>query len=732
MTDRHGEDAARRDDAPPVWDSWSADSEELPDFLANPDADLDATQQWEPVTDEASHDEPVTRTTGADDPWPTASQRSGEAEVTEPVAAAPVGTTDAWQGDDTEQWQRDDATEQWTMLVDDSRPTNPRQRAGASAVEGGATTPDEEQTEAIALDAPTETIGSDGGGRALPGTGRPLPQPGEAQPEPKIELPHVERDQMVAGRYRLEEQLVERDDTLTWRAFDTKLSRAVLVHVLSPEDPRKDAVLKAAKSSAVATDSRFLRVLDAVSSDEEHGTYIVCEYVPGISLETMLRQGPLSALEAAWVIRELADALTPMHAQGLFHGELNPDTVVITATGNVKIVGFLIDAALARHEEADWRAREETDVAALGRLFYASLVSRWPTLERSQETHWGLQPAPADHQGWLTPRQVRAGVSPALDAICDQILHEQPRLGGQPLRSTAQIDRALSQVLGTADAAGDLEHRVRHPQQNPSTPLPVAGGQARTEDAAPTQVQAALPSQELPDPAPTRQVVHPSQRGQRPAGPDAPRPRPPRRRPWLTGLVAAVFVTLVVGLIGNAIHSAGKPGGDETDSASTTPTAPTVHPIAKVDDFDPETDGGNGEENPNQVALAWDKKPNTAWQTLTYYNKATFAGLKPGVGLVVDLGQPVEVGQVKLILQGTPTAVQLRVPKGDPATTKTAPMKAAAEWTAIASVPKAGTSVVLKPKAKVTTRYLLVYITSLPNVGSNKYRAAIAEIEVTS
>ena len=137
----------------------------------------------------------------------------------------------------------------------------------------------------------------------------------------------------------------------------------------------------------MATDSRFLRVLDAVhSSDPAVGSYIVCEYATGQSLEMILSHGPLSGLEAAWITREVADALAGVHSLGLYHRRISPETVIITPIGNVKIVGLLIEAAL-RPSATDVvhgaNTPELVDVTDLGRLLYASLVCRWPGGRRS-------------------------------------------------------------------------------------------------------------------------------------------------------------------------------------------------------------------------------------------------------------------------------------------------------------------------------------------------------------
>ncbi|NHB84856.1 hypothetical protein G7085_10260 [Tessaracoccus sp. HDW20] len=68
---------------------------------------------------------------------------------------------------------------------------------------------------------------------------------------------------LLNTRYELLELLAQRHGTETWRAHDQVLSRDVLVHVVAPGDERISELMTAARKGAVATDSRFLRVLDA-------------------------------------------------------------------------------------------------------------------------------------------------------------------------------------------------------------------------------------------------------------------------------------------------------------------------------------------------------------------------------------------------------------------------------------------------------------------------------------
>jgi putative peptidoglycan lipid II flippase len=513
----------------------------------------------------------------------------------------------------------------------------------------------------------------------------------------------LEIGDILGGRFRLEEQLEVRGSTTTWRAVDQVLSRSVLVHVLSPENPRAQEIIDTARQAARATDSRFLRVLDAVTDAQV--SYIVCEWAEGMELEQLLSSGPLTALESAWLVRELADALSAMHAQGLFHTRLTPDAVVISTAGNVKINGFLIDAALHPRTTLPASTGTETDdVESLGKLLYATLASRWPG-----GAGFGLPAAPTDDQGHtLSPAKVRAGVSPTLDRITADVLAGR-------IATSAQLTTSLTTVLGSADASPDLAHRVR---------FPMVRDAAQAADFQATTVVPTIPGESAQD-AKSPLVLPESMKAH----------QSPHRMLAVTGiLVGVVVLALIIGLVTvfNRKHDTAAGASTATGAgASGSKVGGTVYPIAGGKDFDPIADGGNGEENPAQVALAYDGKTDTAWTTLVYKGSAKLGGLKKGVGYIVNLGQPVSVGTVSLVMVGQPTALELRVPAGDPKTVTTPPMSNAAQWTVVASNSAAGTSVDLSPAKPVTTQFVMVYITSLPAV-TGGFKAGIAEVSVKS
>ena len=139
-------------------------------------------------------------------------------------------------------------------------------------------------------------------------------------------------------------------------------------------------------------------------------------------------------------------------------------------------------------------------------------------------------------------------------------------------------------------------------------------------------------------------------------------------------------------------------------------TAPTVS------SFDPE---GDGQENPDAVNLAVDRDPSTAWTTATYRGSPNFGGLKSGVGLLIDLGQPTTVRVGELALTAPGSSVELRA--GDTAPTQ------AADLPLVAQSDQAGAQVRWTLKTPVRARYWLIWFTSLPSA-SGGYRIGVAEV----
>ena len=255
---------------------------------------------------------------------------------------------------------------------------------------------------------------------------------------------------LVAGRFRLDDLLADHSGARLWRATDLTLARNVAVHVIPAADPRAGAALTAARTSATVSDGRILRVLDALREGDQ--VSVVHEWGSGLSLDRLVADEPLAARRAAWLVREVAEAIGVAHRHGVAHGRLLPENVMVNDAGAVKLAGFVVDGVLrGRSRASDGEDGHgpavpalsdfEADVRNLGALLYASLTGRWPGSPESV-----LPPAPAAERRLVCrPRQVRSGVPRGLDLLCDQVLNQG---GGRSFESAADVGQALSAWLG--------------------------------------------------------------------------------------------------------------------------------------------------------------------------------------------------------------------------------------------------------------------------------------------
>jgi hypothetical protein len=180
----------------------------------------------------------------------------------------------------------------------------------------------------------------------------------------KASPPELHSGHKLARRYRLEECVTRLDGFSSWRAVDEKLRRAVGVHILPADHTRARSVLAAARSSALLGDPRFVQVLDAV--EENDLVYVVHEWLPDATeLTTLLASGPLEVYDTYQMVTQISAAMAAAHREGLAHLRLNPNAVLRTSTGQWRIRGLAVNAAL-RGISSDTPQR--TDTEAIGAL----------------------------------------------------------------------------------------------------------------------------------------------------------------------------------------------------------------------------------------------------------------------------------------------------------------------------------------------------------------------------
>lgn len=245
------------------------------------------------------------------------------------------------------------------------------------------------------------------------------------------------------GRYELEGLLGRGGMAEVRKARDLRLGRTVAIKRLRT-DLASDSTFQArfrreAQSAASLNHPAVVAVYDTGEEDAPDGSgvmlpYIVMEYVEGRTLRDILREDrkilPHRALE---IIGSVLTALDYSHRAGIIHRDIKPANVMLTPTGDVKVMDFGIARAVAdasatmtqtaavigtaqylspeqaRGEQVDARS----DIYSTGCLLYELLTGRPPFVGDSPVSvayqHVREEPTP--------PSVLDPEISPEIDAI---------------------------------------------------------------------------------------------------------------------------------------------------------------------------------------------------------------------------------------------------------------------------------------------------------------------------
>ncbi|MFD7534116.1 MULTISPECIES: Stk1 family PASTA domain-containing Ser/Thr kinase [unclassified Streptomyces] len=288
----------------------------------------------------------------------------------------------------------------------------------------------------------------------------------------------MEEPRRLGGRYELGQVLGRGGMAEVYLAHDTRLGRTVAVKTLRADlarDPSFQARFRReAQSAASLNHPAIVAVYDTGEDyvDNVSIPYIVMEYVDGSTLRELLHSGrkllPERTLEMTIGILQ---ALEYSHRNGIVHRDIKPANVMLTRTGQVKVMDFGIARAMgdsgmtmtqtaavigtaqylspeqAKGEQVDARS----DLYSTGCLLYELLTVRPPFV--------GDSPVAVAYQHVReepqAPSNFDAEITPEMDAIVLKALVKDPDyryqsademradieayLDGQPVAATAAL-----------------------------------------------------------------------------------------------------------------------------------------------------------------------------------------------------------------------------------------------------------------------------------------------------
>jgi serine/threonine-protein kinase len=252
------------------------------------------------------------------------------------------------------------------------------------------------------------------------------------------------------------------------RATDMRTGRSVAIKILRPEigadRELADRFRREVLATTVLRHPNIVACLDTGS--DPAGAFMVMELIDGEDLAARIRRdGALAPADVARMGLDVARGLGAAHVRGIVHRDVKPSNILLARDGRALITDFGIarlaadaEAALPgttlgsvqyfSPEQAQGKATTAaTDVYGLGLVMYEALTARRPW---SGATTNDLALARVGAEA-PSPRDLRANVPPALDAIVMKALAAEPE---RRYGNGGAMAAALEPLVSATDRTG--------------------------------------------------------------------------------------------------------------------------------------------------------------------------------------------------------------------------------------------------------------------------------------
>jgi serine/threonine-protein kinase len=196
------------------------------------------------------------------------------------------------------------------------------------------------------------------------------------------------------------------------------------------------------------------------------GAELLMEFVDGRNLDEVQRR-PLGQL--VLVFAQVASGLQHMHRRGIYHGDLKPSNVMLSRTGQVKIIDF--GTAWVRGEPKDrvqgtpqYMAPEQahdrvvddrTDIYNFGATMYRMVTGQYANLDVP-----GMAIPGMNRRGRVTPIQVHPEMPRSLNELILRCLDDSPS------KRPRDVDEIRDGLLDSARGLGVGDDELRGSEES--------------------------------------------------------------------------------------------------------------------------------------------------------------------------------------------------------------------------------------------------------------------------
>jgi TolB-like protein/tRNA A-37 threonylcarbamoyl transferase component Bud32 len=252
----------------------------------------------------------------------------------------------------------------------------------------------------------------------------------------------LQKGTILAGRYKIMEELGRGGMGVVYKAKDTKLKRTVALKFLPPELTHvpevKTRFMREAQAAAALDHPNICTVHEFDETEEK--TFISMAYIEGQSLKEKIESGPMELDEALRIATQVAQGLQMAHKKGVVHRDIKSANIMVTEDKQAKIMDFglarmtggtlltqegvtmgtiaYMSPEQAQGEEVDHR----TDIWSLGVVLYEMFTGQLPFMgEHDQAVVYSIlnkKPKPIT--------ELRSEIPVSIGQVVDKALEKNP------------------------------------------------------------------------------------------------------------------------------------------------------------------------------------------------------------------------------------------------------------------------------------------------------------------
>jgi len=251
-------------------------------------------------------------------------------------------------------------------------------------------------------------------------------------------LPVISKDSLIAGKYRILEEIGQGGMGIVYKAEDLKLKRCVALKFLPPHlmdlPELKERFLIEAQAAAALSHPNIC-VIHEVGESEDR-PYIAMEYVEGETLRDTIRRGPLKTEEALDIAVQVAAGLGEAHHKDIIHRDIKSANIMVTEKGQAKVMDFGLAklrggssltksqttlgtvAYMSPEQARGGDLDQRTDIWSLGIVLYEMLAGKLPFRgDHDQTVIYSIL-----HREPESLMKARPGTAPELEHVVGQAL----------------------------------------------------------------------------------------------------------------------------------------------------------------------------------------------------------------------------------------------------------------------------------------------------------------------